>query len=30
MKYKFNLKEFMIGFSFSWILLEIFRKLFNL
>ncbi len=30
MKYKFNFKEFMIGFSFSWIILDIIIKLFNL
>lgn len=29
MKYKFNFKNFMIGFSFGWILIEILKKIFN-
>lgn len=30
MKYKFNFKEFMIGFSFGLVILDIIIKLFNL
>jgi len=30
MKFKFDIKEFIIGFVFGYILLEIFIKLFNL
>jgi hypothetical protein len=30
MKYKFKFKEFMIGFLFGWILIEILKSLFNL
>lgn len=29
MKYKFNFREFMIGFSFAWILTEIIKRIFN-
>jgi hypothetical protein len=27
MKYKFNLRDFMIGFSFSWILVEVIKRI---
>jgi len=28
MKFKFNLREFMIGFSFTWIVIEILKRIF--